>query len=149
MTPKSLLRQTRGIEFGRSSATLERPSCGNSSQGVILVPEVENRRVVLCSGKVYYDSVKAREARKDVDLLRLEQLYPFPARALPGAAGQGRQMVWCQEEPRNMGAWRYMKPLGAGPCRAEAQARAMRAREHGGARDRDEQGAQLRRQAIG
>jgi 2-oxoglutarate dehydrogenase E1 component len=71
------------------------------------------RRVVMCAGKVYYDLLKAKEdgRRSDVALVRLEQLYPFPlelAQAIaryPGSA----ELVWCQEEPQNMGAWRFVR----------------------------------------
>jgi 2-oxoglutarate dehydrogenase E1 component len=71
-------------------------------------------RVVLCSGKLYYDLAKAREdARADhVALLRVEQLYPFPgseiARLLDRYAPKA-ELVWAQEEPRNMGAWRFVR----------------------------------------
>ncbi|MEO0730797.1 MAG: 2-oxoglutarate dehydrogenase E1 component, partial [Pseudomonadota bacterium] len=69
------------------------------------------RRVVLCSGKVYYDLVDQREELgiDDVYLLRLEQLYPFPARSLIGELERfpGAEIVWCQEEPRNMGGWSF------------------------------------------
>jgi 2-oxoglutarate dehydrogenase E1 component len=71
------------------------------------------RRLVLCSGKVAYDLMEAREKERheDVSIVRLEQLYPFPAEALramldryPGAS----DVVWAQEEPRNMGAWGFL-----------------------------------------
>jgi len=70
---------------------------------------------VLCSGKVYYDLVAEREARgqNDVHFLRVEQLYPFPADALGELLAPYRHchLVWCQEEPRNMGAWEYIEDL--------------------------------------
>jgi 2-oxoglutarate dehydrogenase E1 component len=70
--------------------------------------------VVLTSGKLYYDLQKAREERKvqEVALLRLEQLYPFPAEALARALARyasDAELVWAQEEPRNMGAWRFVR----------------------------------------
>ena len=72
------------------------------------------RRVVLCSGKVYYDLYDAREAAgiNDVYLLRVEQLYPFPAKALIEELSRFKNadVVWCQEEPRNMGAWTFIEP---------------------------------------
>ena len=72
------------------------------------------RRVVLCSGKVYYDLYEAREAAgiDDVYLMRMEQLYPFPARALITELSRFPQaeIVWAQEEPKNMGAWRFVEP---------------------------------------
>jgi 2-oxoglutarate dehydrogenase E1 component len=70
--------------------------------------------VVLCSGKVYYDLYDAREAAgiDDVYLMRVEQLYPFPARALMHELGRFPQadFVWAQEEPKNMGAWSFIEP---------------------------------------
>jgi len=69
---------------------------------------------VLCSGKVYYDLYEEREKRgvNDVYLLRVEQLYPFPAKALINELSRFRnaEMVWCQEEPKNMGAWAFIDP---------------------------------------
>ena len=79
-----------------------------------LVADEKIRRVVLCSGKVYYDLYEEREKRgiDDVYLLRIEQLYPFPAKALITELSRFRQadMVWCQEEPKNMGAWSFVEP---------------------------------------
>jgi 2-oxoglutarate dehydrogenase E1 component len=77
-----------------------------------LKPDDEIKRVVLCSGKVYYDLLDARDAAglDDVYLLRVEQLYPFPARTLITELGRFKyaEIVWCQEEPKNMGAWHFM-----------------------------------------
>jgi 2-oxoglutarate dehydrogenase E1 component len=68
----------------------------------------------MCSGKVYYDLYDARDSEglNDVYLMRLEQLYPFPARALIHELGRFKQaeMVWCQEEPKNMGGWGFVEP---------------------------------------
>ena len=76
--------------------------------------DAEIRRVVLCTGKVYYDLLEDREKRgiNDVYLLRVEQLYPFPAKALINELSRFRnaEMVWCQEEPKNMGAWSFIDP---------------------------------------
>ncbi|HBH26250.1 MAG TPA: 2-oxoglutarate dehydrogenase E1 component [Rhodospirillaceae bacterium] len=73
------------------------------------------RRVVLCSGKVYYDLLETRRARgtRDVALIRVEQLYPFPADALAKEIGRHAraEVVWCQEEPQNQGAWTFVAPL--------------------------------------
>jgi len=70
------------------------------------------RRVVLCSGKIYYDLLKARAENGDdtVALVRLEQLYPFPRRSLGEVLRRYRnaEVVWCQEEPENMGAWGFI-----------------------------------------
>jgi 2-oxoglutarate dehydrogenase E1 component len=106
-TPKSLLRHKLAI------STLEDLAEG-SFQTVI--PEVDEldpakvERVVLCSGKVYYDLLAERREREkdDVVIIRLEQLYPFPEEQLLEALEPYtniKDMVWCQEEPMNMGAW--------------------------------------------
>ena len=77
-----------------------------------LVADDKIRRVVLCSGKVYYDLYEEREKRgiDDIYLLRVEQLYPFPTKALVHELSRFKQaeFVWCQEEPRNMGAWLFV-----------------------------------------
>ena len=81
---------------------------------IVLKPDDQIRRVVLCSGKVYYDLYEEREKRglNDVYLLRVEQLYPFPAKALITELSrfQKADIVWCQEEPKNMGAWSFIDP---------------------------------------
>jgi len=77
-----------------------------------LVPENKLRRAIFCSGKVYYDLYEERNRRgiKDIALIRVEQLAPFPfdhvEREL--VRYQNAEIVWCQEEPRNMGAWTFM-----------------------------------------
>jgi 2-oxoglutarate dehydrogenase E1 component len=73
----------------------------------------EAKRVVLCSGKVYYDLLAERRDRgiKDVAILRLEQLYPFPEKTLAFALkpyAKAQDVVWCQEEPENMGGWSFV-----------------------------------------
>ena len=77
-------------------------------------PDDKIRRIVLCSGKVYYDLYEEREKRgiDDVYLMRVEQLYPVPLKALVAELGRfkGAEVVWCQEEPRNMGAWHFIEP---------------------------------------
>ena len=69
---------------------------------------------MICSGKVYYDLLEARDAAglDDVYLLRVEQYYPFPAMALMKELERfkGADMVWCQEEPKNQGAWSFIEP---------------------------------------
>jgi 2-oxoglutarate dehydrogenase E1 component len=71
-------------------------------------------RVILCSGKVYYDLSEEREKRglDDVYLLRIEQLYPFPLKSLVSVLSRFKQadVIWCQEEPRNMGAYSFVEP---------------------------------------
>jgi 2-oxoglutarate dehydrogenase E1 component len=79
-----------------------------------LVADTDIRRVVMCSGKVYYDLYEEREKRgiEDIYLLRLEQLYPVPLKALVHELGRFKkaEFVWCQEEPRNMGAYHFIDP---------------------------------------
>ena len=114
MTPKSLLRHKRCV------SKLEHMGPGSGFHRVMYCEQVpsepeEARQLVLCSGKVYYDLLAAREERgqNDVHFLRLEQLYPFPADALAELMAPYRHchLVWCQEEPRNMGAWQYVHDL--------------------------------------
>jgi len=79
-----------------------------------LVPDGDIRRVILCSGKVYYDLHEEREKRglNNAYILRIEQLYPWPHKALIQELSRFRQaeFVWCQEEPYNMGAWSFVQP---------------------------------------
>jgi len=107
MMPKSLLRHRL------SKSKLE--ACTDGALAVVQ-PEIDPiepvavRRVVLCSGKVFFDLLEARREREisDIALVRIEQLYPFPRSALRGILDQyasAREIVWCQEEPRNQGAW--------------------------------------------
>jgi 2-oxoglutarate dehydrogenase E1 component len=116
MTPKSLLRHRRAVsrldEMGPNTSfhrLLWDDAQNMPAEKIKLVPDTEIRRVVLCSGKVYYDLYEEREKRgiDDIYLLRIEQLYPFPTKALITELTRFREaeMVWCQEEPRNMGAW--------------------------------------------
>ncbi|KAB0677593.1 2-oxoglutarate dehydrogenase E1 component [Aureimonas leprariae] len=121
MTPKSLLRHKRAVSdlsemAGETSfhRLLWDDAEMRKDSAVKLVKDGKMRRVVMCSGKVYYDLYEEREKRgiDDVYLLRLEQLYPFPAKALIGELSRfkGAEMVWCQEEPKNMGAWSFIDP---------------------------------------
>ncbi len=120
MTPKSLLRHKRVVsdlkDFGPETSfhrVLWDGAEVGQSENIKLVPDNEIKRVVMCSGKVYYDLFEERESRKidDVYLMRIEQLYPFPARALIQELGRFPQaeMIWCQEEPKNMGAWSFIE----------------------------------------
>jgi 2-oxoglutarate decarboxylase len=107
-TPKSLLRSPVAVSsFNELTSSAFRPVIGDS-----LDPS-RVRKVVFCTGKVYYDLVAARDARKaeDVALVRIEELYPFPEQAVQNVLaryGASVDLTWCQEEPRNMGAWRFM-----------------------------------------
>ncbi len=122
MTPKSLLRHKRAVstlaemsgELGLPPPAVGRCASICKDEPIKLVKDSKIRRVVLCSGKVYYDLYEEREKRgiNDVYLLRVEQLYPFPAKALITELSRFRnaEMVWCQEEPKNMGAWSFIDP---------------------------------------
>ena len=125
ITPKSLLRHKRvvsnladmaeGTSFHRVLwDDADRVNKPDSTEKVVLKPDAEIKRVVLCTGKVYYDLLDAREAagQGDTYIYRVEQLYPFPARALivELARFPMAHVVWCQEEPRNMGAWSHVEP---------------------------------------
>ncbi|MGF0539589.1 2-oxoglutarate dehydrogenase E1 component [Agrobacterium sp. ES01] len=121
MTPKSLLRHKRAqsslSELGGESSfhRLLWDDAEVIKDGPIkLQKDNKIRRVVMCSGKVYYDLLEEREKRgiDDIYLLRIEQLYPFPAKALINELSRFRnaEMVWCQEEPKNMGAWSFIDP---------------------------------------
>ncbi|MBX3579184.1 MAG: 2-oxoglutarate dehydrogenase E1 component [Rhizobiaceae bacterium] len=121
MTPKSLLRHKRAVSTlaeMSGESTFHRLLWDDaqylSNQPVKLVKDSKIRRVVMCSGKVYYDLYEEREKRgiNDIYLLRVEQLYPFPAKALITELSRfrGAEMVWCQEEPKNMGAWSFIDP---------------------------------------
>src|SRR4029450_4218272 len=121
MTPKSLLRHKRAIsrldELGRDT-TFHRILYDDAqmlpNEKIKLVADDKIRRVVLCTGKVYYDLYEEREKRgsADVYLLRVEQLYPVPLKALVNELGRFKnaEFMWCQEEPRNMGAYSFMEP---------------------------------------
>lgn len=82
---------------------------------VKLVGDKKIKRVVICSGKIYFDLLEAREelGRNDIYLLRVEQFYPYPDTALKTELSRFKQadMVWAQEEPKNMGAWSFIEPL--------------------------------------
>jgi 2-oxoglutarate dehydrogenase E1 component len=122
MSPKSLLRHKRCI------STLAEMGPGSSFHRILwddahyrpetttvsLKPDSEIKRVIFCSGKVYYDLFEEREKRglNDVVILRVEQLYPFPAKSMIAELSrfQNADVVWCQEEPKNMGAWNFMEP---------------------------------------
>ena len=121
MTPKSLLRHKKCV------STLAEMGPGSSFHRVLwddaeyrpgstvkLVSDQKIKRVVVCSGKVYYDLLEEREKRgvDNIYLLRVEQFYPFPAHSLINELQRFRnaEMIWCQEEPKNMGGWSFMEP---------------------------------------
>jgi 2-oxoglutarate dehydrogenase E1 component len=120
MTPKSLLRHKLAISKAEDFTTgssfhrvlWDDAERGNSDN--TLAPDAEIKRVVMCSGKVYYDLLEERDARgiNDVYLLRIEQFYPFPAISLVKELERfpNAEMIWCQEEPKNQGAWTFIEP---------------------------------------
>ena len=119
MTPKSLLRHRRAVsrldEMGPETSfhrLLWDDAQLLPDEKIRLLADDKIRRVVICSGKVYYDLYDEREKRgvDDIYILRIEQLYPFPTKALMLELSRFRQaeIVWCQEEPRNMGAWVFV-----------------------------------------
>ncbi|HHY01471.1 MAG TPA: 2-oxoglutarate dehydrogenase E1 component, partial [Paracoccus sp.] len=120
MTPKSLLRHPLAVstaaEF-QTGSTFHRVLQDDAQRGTVdfqLAPDERIRRVVICSGKVYYDLLAARNeaGADDVYLLRLEQFYPFPAQTLTKELERFRhaEIVWCQEEPKNQGGWSFVEP---------------------------------------
>lgn len=112
MTPKSLLRKKEVFssleEFGPGT-TFKRiiPETGK------LVADAKIRKVIVCSGKVYYDIAEKRDAAgiKDIAIIRLEQFYPFPAVEMKAefARYKNAEFAWAQEEPKNMGAWLFVR----------------------------------------
>jgi 2-oxoglutarate dehydrogenase E1 component len=128
MTPKSLLRHKLAVSkasdftgdshFRRILSDLNAPAEG------------ETRRLVLCSGKLAYELMEARDAAGDlgVEILRIEQLYPFPSEPLVKrlkAMPQLTDLVWAQEEPKNNGAWFFVESL-LEQCLADAGHAGMR-----------------------
>ena len=120
MTPKSLLRHKLAISTAEDFTTgssfhrvlWDDAQYGNSDMQ--LKPDDKIRRVVMCSGKVYYDLLEERDKRglDDVYILRVEQFYPFPAISMVKELERFKkaEMVWCQEEPKNQGAWAFIEP---------------------------------------
>jgi 2-oxoglutarate dehydrogenase E1 component len=120
MSPKSLLRHkmavsTMGEFIGTTSfhrILWDDAQMGNSD--IKLVADNKMKRVVMCSGKVYYDLLAKRDARgiNDIYLMRLEQLYPHPEEALSEELKRFKnaEFIWCQEEPQNQGYWTFINP---------------------------------------
>ncbi|MGI9371393.1 MAG: 2-oxoglutarate dehydrogenase E1 component [Hyphomicrobiales bacterium] len=121
MTPKSTLRHKRNVsplaDFG-TDVTFRRVLWDDAQvlpdQKIKLVDDKKIKRVILCTGKVYFDLYEEREKRgiDDIYILRLEQLYPFPYSALRKdlARFKNADVIWCQEEPQNMGSWQFVEP---------------------------------------
>lgn len=121
MTPKSLLRHKRAvsdISNFDSKVSFRRLLWDDAQvlkgEAIKLVKDNKIRRVIMCTGKVYYDLYEEREKRdiNDIYLLRVEQLYPVPVKALITDLSRfpNAELVWCQEEPKNMGAWSFLEP---------------------------------------
>ncbi len=120
MTPKSLLRHKLAVSKAEDfleGSSFHRVLWDDAEMGssdTKLVKDNKIKRVVMCSGKVYYDLLEERDARgiDDVYLLRIEQFYPFPAVSLVKELERfpDAEMVWCQEEPKNQGAWSFIEP---------------------------------------
>ncbi|MEX0278921.1 MAG: 2-oxoglutarate dehydrogenase E1 component [Ruegeria sp.] len=120
VTPKSLLRHKLAVskaeEFttGSSFHRVLWDDAQHGNSDTKLVKDDKIKRVVMCSGKVYFDLLEERDARgiDDVYLMRIEQFYPFPAHSLINELERfkGAEMVWCQEEPKNQGAWTFIEP---------------------------------------
>ncbi len=120
MTPKSLLRHKRCIsnisEFISKSSfhrVLEDDAYIKNNNLISLKKDNKIKKVVMCSGKIYYDLIEEREKLKsnDIVFVRLEQLYPFPAKTLARVLKKYKKskFIWCQEEPKNMGAWNTVR----------------------------------------
>jgi 2-oxoglutarate dehydrogenase E1 component len=122
MTPKSLLRHKRAVSnlidmaegTGFHRVMVDGAEAGMDVGGVTLKPDDKITRVILCSGKVYYDLIdhRAKTGRDDIYVLRLEQFYPWPLKSLSGELKRFKnaELVWCQEEPKNMGGWTFVDP---------------------------------------
>ncbi|MDC2986710.1 2-oxoglutarate dehydrogenase E1 component [Candidatus Pelagibacter bacterium] len=121
MTPKSLLRHKKCVsdisEFSKKSTfhrVLEDDAYSEIKNLLALKKRDDQiKKVVMCSGKIYYDLIEAREKIKNdkVTFVRLEQLYPFPAKTLANVLKRYTKanFIWCQEEPKNMGAWNTVR----------------------------------------
>ncbi|GAM97190.1 2-oxoglutarate dehydrogenase E1 component [alpha proteobacterium U9-1i] len=121
-TPKSLLRHKKAVsalsDMGEGSSfhrvLWDDAQNGNGLTNVALKPDDQIHRVVMCSGKVYFDLLDEREKRglNDIYLLRLEQFYPWPMKSISHELSRfpNADLVWCQEEPKNMGGWSFVDP---------------------------------------
>ncbi len=112
-TPKSLLRHKLAvstIDMFTEQSTFHRILWDDDRETLAKADKI--KRVILCTGKIYYDLLAERRERgiKDIRILRLEQLYPFPSLALADeiSANKNAEIVWCQEEPENQGAWQFV-----------------------------------------
>jgi 2-oxoglutarate dehydrogenase E1 component len=135
MTPKSLLRHELSVS---SLADLTDGGFATVIDDVDDINVAQVQRVVFCSGKVYFDLLKARRAASlnDVALVRIEQLYPFPTQAYEAVLRrypQLREVVWCQEEPQNQGAWYSIRHRLEGPLQKDKHVLLYSGRQHAAA----------------
>lgn len=122
MTPKSLLRHKKAVsnlaDMGEGSSfhrvMIDGAEAGCDVGGVKLQSDDKITRVIACSGKVYFDLIDARAkaGRDDIYIVRLEQFYPWPLKSVLAVLGRFKnaELVWCQEEPKNMGGWTFVDP---------------------------------------
>jgi len=122
MTPKSLLRHKKAVsnlaDLAEGSSfhrvMVDGAEAGCDVGGITLKPDDQITRVIACSGKVYFDLIDARAkaGRDDVYILRLEQFYPWPMKSVMQVMARftNAELVWCQEEPKNMGGWTFVDP---------------------------------------
>jgi 2-oxoglutarate dehydrogenase E1 component len=122
MTPKSLLRHKRAVsdlsDLAEGSSfhrvMVDGAEAGCDVGGVKLKADAEISRVLLCSGKVYFDLIerRAETGRDDIYILRLEQFYPWPLKSISNELKRFKnaELVWVQEEPKNMGGWTFVDP---------------------------------------
>ncbi|MBV9419643.1 MAG: 2-oxoglutarate dehydrogenase E1 component, partial [Alphaproteobacteria bacterium] len=121
MTPKSLLRHKKCTsflaDFGPGSSfhrvLRDQAECVPGAWTVKLAEDTDIKRVILCTGKVYFDLMEARDKLNEnrIQIIRLEQLYPFPENVLALELNRfpKAEIVWCQEEPKNQGAWTFVR----------------------------------------
>jgi 2-oxoglutarate dehydrogenase E1 component len=122
LTPKSLLRHKLAVS---SLAELEKGYFLPVISEIDKITAASVRKIVLCTGKVYYELLEKRrlDNQADVVIVRIEQLYPFPDTELKTVLSQypnANQIIWCQEEPQNQGAWTFIQPYIQG-CLSEKQ----------------------------
>ncbi len=122
MTPKSLLRHKKAVsnlsDMAEDSSfhrvMIDGAEAGCDVGGITLKSDDQITRVIACSGKVYFDLIDARAkaGRDDVYIVRLEQFYPWPLKSVLNVLGRFKnaELVWCQEEPKNMGGWTFVDP---------------------------------------
>ncbi len=122
LTPKSLLRHKKCTSFltdmlpsnSFHRVLRDQAEVVPGSTNVELVADDKIKRVILCTGKVYFDLMEEREKRGEnrIQILRIEQLYPFPENVLAQELNRfpKAEIVWCQEEPKNQGAWSFIRP---------------------------------------